>query len=109
MPITDEDRNVIDLVTFKNRYWEHVLEIATRIVSSDSPGEILADFVTALRFGETDREDLCLDPSDMLRHCAEDWGVEIYADDDELYDLDSIEECEPHDYDDRRLMRSIAG
>jgi hypothetical protein len=78
-----EDETVIDVVSFKNQYWELCLEIASRIVESENPAEVIADFVTAMRFGHSQDND----PADALRHCAEDWNVGVYDEEDEYESL----------------------
>lgn len=95
-----EDHSDIDVVSSKNRYWETVLDMASRIVESENPAEVLADFVTGLAFRDFPSD---ADPSDTLRHCADKWSVDINADFDEYED---IEDCYEDDV--METLRHIA-
>lgn len=78
-----EDREVIDCIGEKNQYWDQVLSFAERLLSSDNPSEIIADYVTKLTYSDFDLDSV--DPLDALVSVAADWGVAT-SEEDEYYE-----------------------
>jgi hypothetical protein len=80
-----QEDEVIDYIGEKTQYWNQAAKFAERILSSDNPSEIVADFVTKLAFKDVDADEV--DPIDILQSVSADWGVAISEDDEDYEDL----------------------
>jgi len=80
-----KDPEVIDYIGERTQYWNQASRFAERILASDNPTEILADFITKVAFKDVDPDEI--DPMDILASVSAEWGVSVSEDDGDYEDL----------------------
>jgi hypothetical protein len=76
---------VIDSIGERTQYWNQAARFAERLLSSDNPTEIVADFLTKLAFNDVDPDEV--DVMDILTAVSAEWGLSVSGEDEDYEDL----------------------